>query len=389
MRGLGGVTALTLEASDAADAARQATAHGYSVVSVQSSRPALHLPSLRRIKFPLVQFSQELQALLQAGLTLVDAMETLAGREMRTESRAILTRVVNCLHQGRPFSFALRQEPDTFPALYVASIQASEKTGAVAEALARYVEYQLQIERVRRQVISASIYPALLAGVGTLVAVFMLGFVVPRFSHIYADIGRDLPTMSRWLMNWGNLVARYPLPTAGIALGTIMGIWAAMGHQVLREGILQAFSRLPGIGRRMREYQLARFYRSLGMLLRGGIPVTAAMTMSMDLLGGELRAQVELASIAIQEGQPLSRAMEGNQLTTTVAERLLIVGEHTGRMGEMMERIATFHEEETARWVEHFTRLFEPLLMVLVGGVIGLIVLLMYFPIFDLAGSIQ
>ena len=195
--------------------------------------------------------------------------------------------------------------------------------------------------------------------------------------------------LSRWLMSWGQFISDHGMLVLAGAIASAAGVLVLAGNTAFRTLVLRGLWALPAIGRRMRDYQLARFYRSLGMLLRGGMPVVTALQMAMDLLQGTLRNQLAQASADIQEGQPISRAMESNRLTTPVARRLLIVGERTGRMGEMMERVASFHEDETARWVESFTRLFEPLLMVFVGGVIGLIVLLMYFPIFDLAGSIQ
>ena len=152
---------------------------------------------------------------------------------------------------------------------------------------------------------------------------------------------------------------------------------------------MRALWRIPAVGERIRVYQLARFYRTLGMLLRGGIPIVTALEMVSGLLENALRGQLALASDCIREGQPISYAMETYGLTTPVALRLLRVGEHTGGMGEMTERIANFYDEEMARWVDWFTRLFEPLLMAFIGLVIGFIVILMYFPIFELAGSIQ
>jgi len=146
---------------------------------------------------------------------------------------------------------------------------------------------------------------------------------------------------------------------------------------------------MPAIGTRLRLYQLARFYRSLGMLLRGGMPVVPALQMVAGLLQSSLREQLALASAYVREGRSISQSMEEHGLTTPVALRMLRVGERTGQMGEMMERIAAFHEEETARWLERFIKLFEPLLMTFVGLTIGVIVVLMYFPIFELAGSIQ
>jgi len=213
--------------------------------------------------------------------------------------------------------------------------------------------------------------------------------VVPRFSHIYADIGGDLPLMSRLLMRWGQLLEANG---AAILTGTLL-VLSAMFYAASRPGskqwLIRKLWQLPSLGRRLHIYQLSRFYRSLGMLLRGGMPMVTSLQMVSDLLESSLRGQLALASASVREGHTLSRAMEQYGLTTPIALRMLRVGERTGRMGEMMERIAAFYEEETARWVERFTKLFEPLLMVFIGLVIGVIVVLMYFPIFELAGSIQ
>ena len=136
-------------------------------------------------------------------------------------------------------------------------------------------------------------------------------------------------------------------------------------------------------------YQLTRFYRTLGMLLTGGISVVPALGMVAGLLDPDLRARLDTATRMVREGRSMSVAMEAAGLTTSVALRLLRVGERSGQMGEMMERIATFHDEEMARWVDWFTKTFEPLLMAIIGVVIGGIVVLMYLPIFELAGSVQ
>jgi general secretion pathway protein F len=139
----------------------------------------------------------------------------------------------------------------------------------------------------------------------------------------------------------------------------------------------------------MKVYQLARFYRTIGMLLRGGMPLVGALDMGAQLLHPVLRTRLAAASRAISEGRNVSQSMEANGLTTPVALRMLVVGEQSGNLGEMLETIASFHDEELARWVDWFTRLFEPILMALIGLVIGAIVILMYMPIFELAGNIQ
>ena len=389
LRGDGELMAFALDAMDAGDAAGQAQVQGYTVIAVKAKAdwPVWRKPGVGR--FPLILFSQELLALLEAGLSLVESLETLAEKEQQTDIRKTLTQIVSSLYEGQPFSHALQHSPANFPLLYVATVRASEKTGALPEALSRYVAYQSQMEAVKRQVVSASIYPLLLAGVGSLVTVFLMVYVVPRFSHIYADIGGDLPLMSRLLMRWGQL-----LDTNGTALLTgILIVLFGLGYAATRPAsklwLTRRMLKLPSLGKRLHVYQLARFYRSLGMLLRGGMPVVTSLQMVSDLLETSLRGQLALATASIREGHALSGAMEKYGLTTPVALRMLRVGERTGRMGEMMEHIASFYEEETARWVERFAKLFEPLLMVVIGLVIGGIVVLMYIPIFDLAGSIQ
>jgi general secretion pathway protein F len=212
---------------------------------------------------------------------------------------------------------------------------------------------------------------------------------VPRFSRIYEEVGTDLPLLSRLLLQWGKLLQAdglWVLAACVLAVAAVVYVAARPGT---RAWVMRTLWRLPGAGERMRIYQLARFYRTLGMLLRGGTPIGQALRMVADLLQPELRLQLQAAAGKISEGRSISYAMEAHRLTTPVALRMLQVGERTGQMGDMMERIAAFHDDEMARWVEWFTRLFEPLLMALIGLVIGFIVVLMYLPIFELAGSLQ
>ena len=140
---------------------------------------------------------------------------------------------------------------------------------------------------------------------------------------------------------------------------------------------------------RLTVYQLSRLYRSLGILLQGGIPILVALGMVRGLLAASVRPRLDAVTARIREGQSLSVSLEAHDLATPVALRMLRAGEQAGNLGQMMERTADFYDEETGRWVEWFMRLFEPLLMVLVGGLIGIVVILMYIPIFELASSIQ
>ena len=191
------------------------------------------------------------------------------------------------------------------------------------------------------------------------------------------------------LLSWGQLVEGHGVLVLGTLAGLVIaGIYALRAAPV-RAKLSDALWRFPAIGERMKVYQIARFYRTIGMLLRGGMPFVAALDMGAELLHPALRERLVAARRAISEGRQVSVSMEGNGLTTPVALRMLAVGERSGNMGEMMDRIAEFHDEEISRWVDWFTRLFEPILMAAIGLVIGAIVILMYLPIFELAGSLR
>jgi general secretion pathway protein F len=388
-RGSDGVVSLPFDANNEVEARQQAETQGYTILSVKPGAAFGLWGMKRRTHFPLALFSQELIALLDAGLTLVESIETLAEKENNGDTKAILDQVIGHLYQGRTFSYAIEQLPLSFPALYVATVRASEKTGDLQDALTRYVAYQGQLEVVRKKLVSASIYPVILLVVGGLVIAFLMTYVVPRFSRVYEDMGGDLPFLSKLLLDWGKLLESKGLYVLIGFAALLAGIVYLLTHPGFKRWFGQLMWSIPAVGERMRLYQLARFYRTLGMLLRGGTPIVPALDMASGLLHPTLRASLKPATQAIREGRSTSDAMDEYNLTTPVALRMLRVGERTGNIGDMMERISAFYDDEIALWVDKFTKLFEPLLMAAIGIVIGMIVVLMYMPIFELAGSIK
>ena len=382
-----GVVSHVLDAVDESDARRQLDLREMRVISLT---PVRRFGLMRRSStLQLTIFSQQLVSLLDAGLSLVESLEALAERDASSGGHRTLDRVLARLYEGQTLATALAEHPATFPPLYVASVRASERTGALQEALTRYVAYAEKADALRKTLVNACIYPAVLLGAGVLVTLFLMGYVVPRFSSIYEDVGSDLPAASRVLLQWGQLIDAHAglmgLCVAGSLALAIYGLTRPATRARLGEWI----TRIPAVGRQLHVYQIARLYRTTGMLLRGGIPALVALQMSSGLLRVASRNAFAAAIQAVREGQSLAQAMERNGLTTPVAARMLRVGERSGNMGEMMERIATFCDEELARWVAIMTRLIEPALMTVIGLVIGVIVVLMYFPIFQLAGSIR
>lgn len=385
---LGARVNLDFDAADVEDATDQARQQGLTVLEVRPAGLPVRLPLGSAGRFPVVLFSRELHALLGSGLSLVESLQTLEEKESRPETRKVLSGILARLYEGENFSSAAAHFPEAFPPLYVATVRASERTGDLPLALSRYVAYQERVEQVRKKVVSASIYPLLLIVVGGLVAMFLLGYVTPRFSALYEDNLDSLPWASRMLMYWGQFFSRHMAE----ALLLLAAGAAALAYAATLPAVKAWFARqawkLPWLGERLRVFQLTRFYRTVGMLLSGGIPILTALEMAAGLLQAQLRLQLNVALKDIREGKSVSQAMDRAGLTTSVASRMLRVGEKSGRMGEMMEAVAGFHDEETSRFLDWFTRLFEPILMALIGLLIGLIVVLLYMPIFELAGSL-
>lgn len=379
---------LDLEAASEADAIRIVVARGARVVSIRR-RDDTTPRRAPRGQFPLLLFSQELLALIEAGLNLTEALATLHAKELRPYTKQVIGNILEALREGRNLSDALANHPQHFPDVYVATVKASERTGDLGPSLARYIAYRLQFDTVRKKLVSAAIYPAMLLLVGSFVLLFLLGYVVPKFSAVYETAGRDLPWLSLALVSFGQGVNEHWVwVLAGVVFAIAISV-KAFSQPAWRAKASGLLLRFPAIARRAEEFRLARFYRAVSLLLSAGIPVTRALHMVGGLLGPLQQQRLSQVRRQVEEGQALSVALVANQLATPVAQSLLKVGERSGRLGDMLERTAAFHDEDLARWVDVTSRLLEPALMALIGIVIGAVVVLMYIPIFELAGSLS
>jgi general secretion pathway protein F len=386
-----GILPLAIDAADDVSARRQAEALGYTVLSVRSANALLNLPWARREKFAAPLFCQQLLALLEAGLGLVEAIDLLCRKSRQAETREVLAELVRRMREGATFSKSLDGMATRFPPLFIATVRASERTGDLPEALRRYLDYERKVNVLRDKVVAASVYPLVLMGVGGLVVMFLLTYVVPRFSKVYEDVGQDrLPFLSRMLMGWGQAVSEH-LFLIGLGFASVLGlcVWL-LTRPATRAAIERRLWKVAAIGEYLRTYQLARFTRTIAMLLKGGIPLLSALQMADDLLQQPaLREGLARARKAIGEGRSVSECFNEQGLATDVGVRLLVVGERSGELGMAMERIAAFYDDEIGRAVEWFSRLFEPILMLVIGFMIGGIVILMYLPIFELASAVQ
>lgn len=381
----GTVRTLTVDAPSAEDAGRIALEQRIEVLSVRVIGESLRVGQ----RFDLAMFSQELAELLDAGLSVVEAVDTLAHQQARTDVSSIYTELVKSLRQGHPFSVALDKMPHCFPALYVGLIRAAEKTSDLHGALIRYLEYSARLDNLRNKITSALIYPAILFVVGGGVVLFLLTFVVPRFASVYRGSGRELPFLSSLLLDWGSLVSKHAHELALLAAIAVCTLVIALLRASRDEALEKIAHLIPGVRYRVRLFRLSRLYLTVGTLLNGGMPIVSALTLCRGIVGGLHRAQLDATVDALRRGAAISASLVQNELTTPVSARLLQAGEGTGRMGDLFLRAGRYHDNELARWVERFSKSFEPILMTIIGLVVGGIVILLYMPIFDLAGGLK
>ncbi|RKP46473.1 type II secretion system F family protein [Trinickia fusca] len=382
------IVAILIDASDEDHARRQAEALGLHPTRI-TPRRNLRRPVASRGRFSLVLFSQELLALLTAGLSLVEGMEALLERERGARLRSVLERLLTGLREGKRLSNLLGEQPDVFPPLYVGIIRAAEGTSDLPRSLQRYVDYQSRVDVVRNKLISAAIYPSILLVAGGGVTSFLVAYVVPHFATIYEDTGRSLPWMSQALLDWGKFAAAHGLLLFAAALFCLTSGGLALRTAISKVGLVSLLARFPLLGEHLRIYELSRLYLTLGMLLEGGIPIVTAMATASGTTSPALKERLARARVAVQTGGTLSGAFDDEGLTTPISLRMLRVGERSGELGSMLAQSAAFYDGEISRWIDRFTRLFEPLLMSVIGLVVGAIVVLLYLPIFDLAEALS
>ena len=343
-------------------------------------------------KLDVAGWCRELRVLLRAGMTVVEAIEALRaqgdGPSATPAHHALHEALHRALQQGQRLSAAMASAGG-FPAVLLASVQASERTGALPEALDDYLRYHEMIEGLRRKLVSAAIYPALVLTLGAVIVLFLLLFVVPRFSAMTTDMRGSLSGATGALMAVSQWLVQH---TPGLAAVGLIGVLALMwgwrrGWALV--GLARLAQALGPVRRRLDEFRLAKLYQALALMYRGGCALDEALLRCAALGLGPRFSQAALAAQqALLQGVRLSDALSQAGLADAVGERLLRVGERSGNFDQVLQTIAERHAERFATIIERATRLAEPILLMLVALVVGGVVVLMYMPVFDIAGSL-
>ncbi len=379
---------IEVEAATLAEARAQAAQQGHAVLACRpvtlrgrwgprQADGALDVPI----------FIEQLRDLLMAGLSVIEALNALR-RGTRGASAGSIERLEQQLREGKALSEALDAD-EAFTPLLVALVRASELTSDLPQSLARFLEHERRVSELRHRLTSTAIYPTLLMGVGGLVLLFLLFYVMPRFARVFEGMNGELPWSAEAMVAWSQLLDGYGAWILGAVCIVFAVVVSAFALPSLRARGLQTLMEWDPLRERLRTYFLSRWYRATGMLVQGGIPLPQALRLSNALLPPSMLSGGRSVWRGVNEGLAPSAAYVKAGMATPIAEQLLLAGERTGDLGAVLTRIAHFHESEVSRNLERTMRALEPIVMVLVGIGVGVVVVLMYMPIFELAAAIQ
>jgi len=390
VQGRGVPRLIELEAPSLDDARQQAKGLGLAVLSTQVIGSSLgSMLSTRRSgkAFDVPVFIEQLRDLLVAGLSTIEALDALR-RGAKGASVDVIQRLERQLREGKPLSDAMAAN-NAFPPLLIALARASELTSDLPQTLSRFLEHQQRVSELRHRLVSTSIYPLLLMGVGGLVLLFLLFYVMPRFARVFEGMTGSLPWSARAMVAWShtlNAHSAWWLMGLGVVALVVVAVFVS---PKLRGAMLARVLAWAPLHERLHVYFLSRWYRATGLLVQGGIPLPQALRLTIELLPIGLRGKGREVEQAVNDGLAPSAAHAKAGMATPVAEQLMLAGERTGDLGTVLTRIAHFHELEVSRTLERTMRALEPVVMVLIGLGVGVVVVLMYMPIFELAAAIQ
>ena len=344
-----------------------------------------------RIKAENLQlFGQELAALLKAGLPLAQSMDLMVERQRDQAFKRSLGAVRDRVKSGAALSESFRQEGALYPQMFSASLIAGERSGNLEGVLRRFVSYVKLNQTIKKKAISASVYPMVLfSGMFGLMYV-MLTRVLPEFTNFYGGLGAQLPLPTRILMAISDVVRQWSTTLFAVLIVSGFGVFTWLQAPANRERFDGWILKTPFFGALMRTYSTSQLARSLSTLLSGGLPLVQALGVAAASVGNRAISAAAAAAVPqIQQGKSLSLALEATGHIEPLTIEMIRVGESTGALGEMLNQVADFYDEDLEVKVQTILALVEPVLLVFMAVVIGAMVLALYLPMFQAFSAIQ
>ncbi|HEY6344671.1 MAG TPA: type II secretion system F family protein [Bryobacteraceae bacterium] len=367
------------------------TQQGFLIYSIKPRSEAAALRArggkLNLEKFLI--FNQQFVTLIRAGLPILKSLDLLAERLTDSKLSRHIKRVREEVRNGALLSDAFARQ-GVFPPIYVTSVLAGERSGALSEVLERFIAYQKLSLSVRKKLIVSMLYPAVLVFLAFGLVTFLVTYVVPNFAQLYSSMGSRLPAPTQILISIGTTARGY------VVFGFICLILALLLFRYWartpsgKEALDRLLLKTPFAGEVWLKFQVAQFSRVLGTLLMGGIPLMAALDTAADSLGTRvLKKALDQSTKLVREGQALSQALRTTKLFPALSMDMIEVGESTGALPAMLSSVAEFYEDDVSTRVTAALSLIEPAILICMGCFVGFVLVSLYLPIFSLADSMK
>ena len=386
-----------LEADNAQLVVGKLRSMGYVPIEIQQQSNAslsrdVKIPFLsNRVKLKDVAvFSRQFATMINSGLTLLRALSILAEQSDNKALCEVANQVRLDVERGASLSAALAKHPKVFNRLYVSMVKAGEIGGVLDSVLVRLADtIEKQVE-LRRKIKSAMTYPAVVGALVLLIVTGMLLFIIPMFENLYKELGGTLPAPTRILLNISSVFRKLWYVVIGAEVGGVFAFrkWIATdkGRQTWDAMKLRA----PVFGSLVRKTALARFSRTLSALVRSGVPILESLDIVADTAGNHVvSTAVRDTQAGVKQGETIARRLEDHPVFPAMVVQMMAVGEETGALDEMLDKIADFYDQEVEATVDALTSLIEPLLIVVMGACVGGMVIALYMPMFNIIKLIK
>jgi type IV pilus assembly protein PilC len=329
-------------------------------------------------------FSRQLATLVNAGVAIVRGLGVLSDQCTNPKLKQALIDISNDVQSGVNLSDSMRKHPDCFDGLYVSMIQAGEVGGVLDEVLNRLAKLLEDVARLQNQIKSALAYPVVVGILATGIFVGMTVFLIPIFAKIFQDLGTELPALTQFLMTCSEILRSWKV---GVLIAGIVGFRIAYTQyyktRLGRETIDRLSLKMPLFGDLIQKSSVARFSRTFGALARSGVPILTSLEIVRDTSGNQVVANaIDAARLEIQQGGMISIALQKDKVFPAMAIQMISIGEETGEIDAMLMKIADFYEDEVEQAVKALTSVLEPIMILVLGGMVGTILLAMYLPLF-------
>ncbi len=391
-RGTGGTTTGEIEAPDRTSAVGELRKRAILVTKIQE-RAGGKTPSKAGGKVKdkeMAIFTRQFSTMIDAGLPLVQCLNILAEQSESKNLRTVTDRVARSVEQGSTLADALRRHPRTFDDLFTNMVEVGESGGILDVVFQRLAVYIEKAAALKRKVKGAMIYPASIISVAFLVVIFMLTFVIPTFTKMFKDLGADLPLPTQVVVWLSEFVRSYVLLIIAAIVGCIFAIRAYYRTEKGQATIDALLLKVPVMGTLIRKVAVARFTRTLGTLVSSGVPILEGLRITARTAGNKVVEKAVLqCRAAVTAGKTLAEPLKASGVFPPMVIQMISVGEQTGALDAMLSKIADFYDDEVDTAVTAMTALLEPIMIVVLGVLIGGLVVAMYLPIFKLVTLVK